>query len=453
MIKSFAQDIAKIEVGKDWPYSFVRRNGDELGCTWFNGFDIARKRADNDSRYRAYYELILDHVPGMCLSRHDRTAPVSHLPGKPGQVQDSWLTEFDPEHQAAFFTTSETGWTNHELGKEWLIGVFDRFTKEKARNGRDYRLLITDGHSSHVNMDFLEWCDQHRIIVAVFPPHSTHRLQPLDVSLFGPLSTAYTNQLIQWTAKTQGLIGLSKRGFWALFWNVFGSSFSAENIASGWKRTRLLPFDPDVVLSQIMEKTEDESESGDSSVDSLALQQPTARDLRRLIDKVVDRSSKNADRDSRKLKSTLESLQSQNELLLCENQGLRETIFHEKQRRMRGKTLKDYLFDRVDPNSAQVFSPAKVAQVRLKKADLETQKQEEALEKGRQKFEQQQKVAKLKALALEKRRQREAETERRRQAKEARQQEREKNRQIRKVLKRNNRKTMSEMGHRPYVAP
>jgi len=79
---------------------------------------------------------------------------------------------------------------------DWLIGVFDRFTKAKARNGRDYRLLITDGYSSYVNMDFLEWCEQYRIIVAVFPPYSTHRLQPLDVSLFSPLSTAYTNQLV-----------------------------------------------------------------------------------------------------------------------------------------------------------------------------------------------------------------------------------------------------------------
>ncbi|KAM4061653.1 DDE superfamily endonuclease [Hirsutella rhossiliensis] len=386
MIKSFAQDIAKIEVGKDWPYSFVRRNSDELGCTWFDGFDIARKRADNASRYRAYYELIgekiekYDILPcntynvdekGFLLGVINRTKrdgnrswitflacvcqDLTALPpfliyqGKPGQVQDSWLTEFDPEHQAAFSQP-----------------------QKRARNGRDYRLLITDGHSSHVNMDFLEWCDQHRIIVAVFPPHSTHRLQPLDVSLFGPLSTAYTNQLIQWTAKTQGLIGLSKREFWSLFWNAFGSSFSAENIASGWKRTGLLPFDPEVVLSQIAEKTEDESESGDSSVDSLALQQPTARDLRRLVDK--------------------------NELLRYENQGLRRLSFTK--------------------SSAEcaVFSPAKVAQARLKKAAMETQKQEEALEKERQ----------------------------RRQAKEARQQEREKNRQIRKELKRKNQKKITD---------
>ncbi|KJK84752.1 hypothetical protein H633G_11475 [Metarhizium anisopliae BRIP 53284] len=213
-------------------------------------------------------------------------------------------------------------------------------------------------------MDFLEWCDQHKIIIAVFPPHSTHRLQPLDVSLFSPLSTAYSNQLIQLTAKTQGLISLSKREFWTLFWHAFQTSFSAENIASGWKRTGLLPFDPNVILSQITDKDEDNSDTGEDSAESLALQQPSARDLRRLVDKVIDESATNRDHNSRKLKSTLESLQSEVELLRYENQGLRETISYEKKRRQRGKALKDLLFDRTDPNSAQVFSPAKVAQAR-----------------------------------------------------------------------------------------
>ncbi|KID97311.1 DDE superfamily endonuclease, CENP-B-like protein, partial [Metarhizium majus ARSEF 297] len=447
MIKNFAQDIAKIKVGKDWPYSFVRRNHIELGCTWFDGLDIARKRADNTSRYKAYFELIrakiekynilaLQHrvfslnvkkqgkllgasqdgnrswITFLACVSQDMTSlpPFLIYQGKPGQVQDSWLTEFDPEHQSAFFTTSETGWTNHELGKEWLIGVFDRFTKAKARNGRDYRLLITDGHSSHVNMDFLEWCEQHRIIVAVFPPHSTHRLQPLDVSLFSPLSTAYSNQLIQWTAKTQGLISLSKREFWNLFWNAFETSFSPENIASGWKRTGLMPFDPEVVLSQITEKEQDDSDTGGDSAESLALQQPTARDLRRLVDKVVDKSAVDADRNSRKLRSTLESLQS------------------------------------------EVFSPAKVAQARLRKAAMDAQKKEEILQKETQKVQRQQKAAERKALALEKRRQREAEMERKRQVKEARQQEKETNRQIRQDLNLHNPEIVHVMQHERQVA-
>ncbi|RKK07648.1 hypothetical protein BFJ65_g17853 [Fusarium oxysporum f. sp. cepae] len=337
MIRNFAQDIAKIEVGKNWPYSFVQLHRNEIDCTWFDGFDIARRRADNASRYRAYFDLIREKIDkydilaqntynmdekGFLLGVINRTKRVfdvnakrqgkllgasqdgnrswitflacicqdmTSLPpfliyqGKPGQVQDTWLTDFDPEHQSAFFSTSETGWTSHELGKEWLVGVFDRFTKAKARNGRDYRLLITDGHSSHINMGFLDWCDAHRIIVAVFPPHSTHRLQPLDVSLFGPLSTAYTNRLVQWTSKTQGLTGLSKREFWVLFWGALEASFTPENIASGWGRTGLEPFDPDVVLSQVSKNTDDDSDVGSGLDDSIALQEPTARELRRLV--------------------------------------------------------------------------------------------------------------------------------------------------------------------------
>lgn len=58
MIKNFAQDIAKMEVGRNWSYSFVKRNRNELGCSWFDGFDIARKRADNAPRYKAYFELV-----------------------------------------------------------------------------------------------------------------------------------------------------------------------------------------------------------------------------------------------------------------------------------------------------------------------------------------------------------------------------------------------------------
>ena len=58
MIKNFAQDIAKIEVGKNWPYSFVRRNRDKLGCTWFDGLDMARRKADSASRYKDYFELV-----------------------------------------------------------------------------------------------------------------------------------------------------------------------------------------------------------------------------------------------------------------------------------------------------------------------------------------------------------------------------------------------------------
>jgi hypothetical protein len=71
--------------------------------------------------------------------------------------------------------------------------VFDRSTKAKARSS--YRLLVLDGHGSHLSMDFINYCDQNKILLMIYPPHSTHTLQPLDVVMFGRLSSAYSSQL------------------------------------------------------------------------------------------------------------------------------------------------------------------------------------------------------------------------------------------------------------------
>jgi len=57
------------------------------------------------------------------------------------------------------------------------------------------RLLIMDGHSSHVSWEFLDYCLTHDIIPFCLPPHSTHLLQPLDVGLFSPLQRNYSSCL------------------------------------------------------------------------------------------------------------------------------------------------------------------------------------------------------------------------------------------------------------------
>ena len=110
-----------------------------------------------------------------------------------GLIQDLWLQDFDLNAQSCFFASSLSGWTNNELRFQWLTQIFERETKAKAQ--RSWRLLILDGHGSHISMKFIDYCDSHRILLAIYPPHSTHTLQPLDVCLFRPLSQAYSNQL------------------------------------------------------------------------------------------------------------------------------------------------------------------------------------------------------------------------------------------------------------------
>jgi hypothetical protein len=94
-----------------------------------------------------------------------------------------------------FIILTLSGWSNNDVGLAWLEQVFDRYTREKARRGRDYRLLIVDGHGSYLMSDFIDYYDNYYILLAVFPPHATYTLQPLDVVMFKLLSTAYTTNL------------------------------------------------------------------------------------------------------------------------------------------------------------------------------------------------------------------------------------------------------------------
>src|SRR2546430_4679531 len=145
--------------------------------------------------------------------------------------------------------SSEKGWSSDTLGIHWLQHVFDRATREKA--GRNRRLLVVDGHNSHINLKFIDYADRNRILLAVLPPHSTHRLQPLDVSLFSPLGTYYSQEVDNLLTKSQGLISITKRHFWALFREAWGRAFTTKNIEAAWKATGMHPFDPDKVIAPI----------------------------------------------------------------------------------------------------------------------------------------------------------------------------------------------------------
>jgi hypothetical protein len=52
-------------------------------------------------------------------------------------------------------------------------------------------LLILDNHSSHCTLEAYMFCKENRIVVVSIPPHTSHRLQPLDVTFYGPLKAVF----------------------------------------------------------------------------------------------------------------------------------------------------------------------------------------------------------------------------------------------------------------------
>lgn len=67
-------------------------------------------------------------------------------------------------------------------------------------------------------MAFISFCNCNKIMLAVYPPHSTHTLQPLDIVCFKPLAQNYSNELTDHLHKSQCLVSMKKGDFFRLFW-------------------------------------------------------------------------------------------------------------------------------------------------------------------------------------------------------------------------------------------
>jgi hypothetical protein len=143
-------------------------------------------------------------------------------------------------------SVSKNGWTNNALGLEWLKH-FDAHTK--ARQVGAYRLLILDGHESHLNQDFKDYCLEHKILTLCMPPHSSHILQPLDVVCFSPLKRKYS-QCIRDLAR-QHVFHINKEGFLPAFKDAFFDVFTMQNCHKAFQASGLIPLNAQVVLDRI----------------------------------------------------------------------------------------------------------------------------------------------------------------------------------------------------------
>jgi hypothetical protein len=59
-----------------------------------------------------------------------------------------------------------------------------------------YRLLLLDGHGSYATFRFKALANNYKIILLYLLAHTTHRLQPLDVGIFGFQSGFYFNEVV-----------------------------------------------------------------------------------------------------------------------------------------------------------------------------------------------------------------------------------------------------------------
>ncbi len=82
----------------------------------------------------------------------------------------------------AMYTQNENGYMANDIWLEWC----KNFVKETKPTAAKPVLLIADQHDSRCYLPAIEYLANHHVALLCLPPHTTHRLQPLDVGFFGP---------------------------------------------------------------------------------------------------------------------------------------------------------------------------------------------------------------------------------------------------------------------------
>lgn len=129
------------------------------------------------------------------------------------------------------------------MGSKWLERDFEPETAAKNKSG-GYRLLILDGHNSHTTYRFCKFAEEHKIIVVCLPPHTTHRLQPLDVGIFGPLNSTWRAEVNRLSQEWQPI---RKANLLLHYAKAREKAFTERTICSAFRKTGICPLNRNAI--------------------------------------------------------------------------------------------------------------------------------------------------------------------------------------------------------------
>ncbi|KAH9018843.1 DDE superfamily endonuclease-domain-containing protein [Lactarius pseudohatsudake] len=151
------------------------------------------------------------------------------------------------EEEGAFVALSEKGWTSNYIGTQWFEKSFVPQATARNTTGNPI-LLIYDGHRSHETLELREAADTAGIHLFCIPPHTSHRLQPLDVGVFGPLQRAWQKRCLLVLDETGESI--TRRTVVREYMAARTKSVNEELIISAWRRSGIRPLNPEVFTEE-----------------------------------------------------------------------------------------------------------------------------------------------------------------------------------------------------------
>lgn len=156
-----------------------------------------------------------------------------------------------------------SGWSNEDLFVEYL----NHFIKYVKPTINEKVLLIIDNHDTHISIPAITLAKNNGIILLTLPPHTSHKLQPLDRTVFGPYKAFYNQAASEWMlsnpGKPMGIYDVAE-----IVGKAYGKAFTIENIVKGFTVTGICPLnenifsDNEFLTSYVTDRPYDASNGG-----------------------------------------------------------------------------------------------------------------------------------------------------------------------------------------------
>lgn len=106
-------------------------------------------------------------------------------------------------------------------------------------------LLILDNHESHLSIEALDLAKASGVTILTLHPHTTARMQPLDVGLNGPFKSYYNGAVDSWLLRNPGK-NLSIYNVAECVGIAYPRAMTPANITQALKKCGIFPFDDQI---------------------------------------------------------------------------------------------------------------------------------------------------------------------------------------------------------------
>lgn len=134
-------------------------------------------------------------------------------------------------------TANKSGWMQEE---DFL--VFLQHFQRHTNCSLDHKvLLLLDNHASHVSIKCIDYCRDNGIVMLSFPPHCSHKLQPLDRSVYGPFKKAVNTACDGWMRANPGKT-MTIYDIPGIVATALPRAMTLSNIQAGFRVSGICPY-------------------------------------------------------------------------------------------------------------------------------------------------------------------------------------------------------------------